>query len=182
MISFVGSQRVLGFQWGLSWEHRRVIGQGSKWQYGDGGDKVPLQSQSPVGAVSSWWEKQKISHKLQTSAGSTQLQQNRLTWLWTNLWLVRFETCFWQISQKPELVPGWGEGFGGWRPSKERVELRSTAAIKVAIRSKQENLGIQGLETKGNASGWLLKLVLVLAAHIGWQKQNRVSLMIYWLV
>ena len=29
---------------------------------------------------------------------------HQLTWLWTYLWLVLFETCFWQMSQYPALV------------------------------------------------------------------------------
>ena len=32
------------------------------------------------------------------------LKPTKLTWEWTNLWLVLFETCLWQISQKPALV------------------------------------------------------------------------------
>ena len=34
----------------------------------------------------------------------SRITRHTLTWLWTNLWFVRFETGFWQISQKPELV------------------------------------------------------------------------------
>ena len=57
------------------------------------------------------------------------------------MWFVRLETCFWQISQKPELLPGFVEGTGVVRPSRERVELRSIAAIKVV-----QGLGIDGFE------------------------------------
>ena len=61
------------------------------------------------------------------------------------MWFVRLETCFWQISQKPELLPGFGEGAGVVRPSRERVELRSIAAIKVV-----QGLGIDGFEAFRN--------------------------------
>ena len=61
------------------------------------------------------------------------------------MWFVRLETCFWQISQKPELLPGFGEGTGVVRPSRERVELRSIAAIKVV-----QGLGIDGFEAFRN--------------------------------
>ena len=71
--------------------------------------------------------------------------KQQLTWLWTNLWFVLLETCFWQISQNPELLPGFGEGTGVVRPSRERVELRSIAAIKVV-----QGLGIDGFEAFRN--------------------------------
>ena len=61
------------------------------------------------------------------------------------MWFVRLETCFWQISQNPELLPGFGEGTGVVRPSRERVELRSIAAIKVV-----QGLGIDGFEAFRN--------------------------------
>ena len=55
------------------------------------------------GGLTWCWPHTNRSKKLQTNSAHN---MPWLTWLWTNLWFVLLETCFWQMSQKPALVVG----------------------------------------------------------------------------